>query len=206
VEAADVPWQIGCEGGLLGLQKRQGQGGRKEAGLGAALPCPLADHRPPDAHVIGNGFGAFQGQLNSHRLGPMPTPAREARRRAIKALAHHQIGPVLAQQGWKLADQLLIATGTVGEGAPGHGVGRKVAAGSRLARTPATRSLALALLGRLPRGRAKGCQRRGGACSGHDLDRISPFLLATVTLPAPGSGATDARAHRTGQSRISTIG
>jgi hypothetical protein len=34
---------------------------------------------------------------------------------------------VLAQQGWKLADQLLIATGTVGEGAPGHGEGRKVA-------------------------------------------------------------------------------
>jgi hypothetical protein len=30
----------------------------------------------------------------------------------------------------------------------------------------------------------------------------SPGPLATVTLPAPGSGATDARAHRTGQSRI----
>ena len=30
----------------------------------------------------------------------------------------------------------------------------------------------------------------------------SPGPLATVTLPAPGSGAIDARAHRTGQSRI----
>ena len=30
----------------------------------------------------------------------------------------------------------------------------------------------------------------------------SPGPLATVNLPAPGTGATDARAHRTGQSRI----
>ena len=46
---------------------------------------------------------------------PTVTCRREApqRRGAIKALAHHQIGPVLAQQGWKLADQLLIAAGTV---------------------------------------------------------------------------------------------
>ena len=46
-----------------------GQGGRGEAGLGADLPRPAADHRPPDAHVIGDLLGLLLGQLHRHRLG-----------------------------------------------------------------------------------------------------------------------------------------
>jgi hypothetical protein len=63
---------------------------------------------------------AEDGVLRLLRLGPMAAPAREARRRAVQLLPLHQIGPVLAQQSRQLADQLLVATGTIGEGASGH--------------------------------------------------------------------------------------
>jgi len=94
--------------------------------------------------VIGDGFGAFQGQLHRHRLGPVGAPAREARRRAVQLLPLHQIGPVLAQQGRQLPDQLLVASGTIRKRAPGHEEKRKVAGRSRLARTT-QRRLGLAL-------------------------------------------------------------
>ena len=32
--------------------------------------------------------------------------------------AHHQSVPVLTEQGWKMADQLLVTAGTVRNGAP----------------------------------------------------------------------------------------
>ncbi len=70
--------------------------------------------------MIRDRFGLLQGQLHRHRLGPVPTPAGEARRGAVELLALHQIRPVLAKQGRQLADQLLIAAGAIGIGAPGH--------------------------------------------------------------------------------------
>jgi hypothetical protein len=70
--------------------------------------------------MIRDRFGLLQGQLDRHCLGPVPTPAREARRGAVELLALHQIRPVLAEQGQQLADQPLIAAGAIGKGAPGH--------------------------------------------------------------------------------------
>ena len=54
--------------------------------------------------MIRDRFGLLQGQLDRHRLGPMGAPAGEARRGAVEALAHHQIGPVLPEQLRQLAD------------------------------------------------------------------------------------------------------
>ncbi len=110
-----VAGQIGHEPQLLALREGQRQGGRQVVELGADLPWPAPHHWSPDPHVVVDPPELLPGLLDGPCFGPVSVSTGEARWRAIKAIAHHQTGPVQAGPGRELPDQILIAAGTARE-------------------------------------------------------------------------------------------